>query len=53
MTDLLEQAWPEYVAGLGVAVTIWIVAQAATVVRRRRRRRPAAELPQVPDQGSE
>ncbi|MGW1794256.1 SOS response-associated peptidase family protein [Streptomyces tubercidicus] len=48
-----EQDCPEYVAGLGVAVTIWTVAQAATVMRRRRHRRTAAELPQIPEQGRE
>ncbi|WP_329148477.1 hypothetical protein OIU91_20385 [Streptomyces sp. NBC_01456] len=53
MIHFLTQAWPEYIAGLGVATTIWIVTQAATAVRRRRRRRPASELPQIPDQSSE
>ncbi|MFJ9473080.1 hypothetical protein [Streptomyces caniferus] len=47
MTDVLTQAWPEYVAGVAVLVTGWAGAQALKAVRRRRRR-PPAELPQVP-----
>ncbi|MEW1753475.1 hypothetical protein [Streptomyces angustmyceticus] len=48
MTDVLTQAWPEYVAGVAVLVTGWAGAQALKALRRRRRRRPPAELPQVP-----
>ncbi|MFI9080981.1 hypothetical protein ACIGW8_31685 [Streptomyces sioyaensis] len=53
MTNLLTQAWLEYVAGVAVLVTGWAGAQALKALRRRRRRRPPAELPQVSTQGAE
>ncbi|MCL7496038.1 hypothetical protein M8I34_32235 [Streptomyces sp. MCA2] len=53
MTNLLTQAWPEYVAGVAVLVTGWAGAQALKALRRRRRRRPPAELPQIPVQDAE
>ncbi|MFI1502587.1 hypothetical protein [Streptomyces platensis] len=51
MTNVLTQAWPEYVAGLAVVVTSWAGAQILKAVRRRRR--PPAEAPQVPAQAAE
>ncbi|WP_328743623.1 hypothetical protein OG436_39550 (plasmid) [Streptomyces caniferus] len=50
MTDVLTQAWPEYVAGVAVLVTGWAGAQALKALRRRRRRQLPAELPQIPVQ---
>ncbi|WP_411138019.1 hypothetical protein [Streptomyces sp. C10] len=53
MTNLLTQAWPQYVAGVAVLATGWGGAQALKALARRRRRRPPAELPQVPAHDAE